>query len=241
MIRTLYTADTAMKYVYLEDDVRARAERFIEQFRAAGELRNSGYDPEHRVIINGLPGNGRTMLAKALAHECGLHVMTINCKMLVLGAESINGVLETTTEEPCAVIFEHYSVLRHQTGKTAAIALQTQELIRNILSFNLVIATCHMPLDRIRHFDVLLTTPNPRGDQMRKMVSRSLEYHSGWDKDSQAVQDLTDDIMKLEIPTFHQMRKFLMRMQRTKILHPEIRYVEIIDDMIEDDKKLNAV
>jgi transitional endoplasmic reticulum ATPase len=69
-----------------------------------------GIDPPRGILMHGPPGSGKTLIAKAVAHECGVHFISVNGPEIIQGGygESegeIRRIFTEAQQHPAAIIF----------------------------------------------------------------------------------------------------------------------------------------
>ena len=62
---------------------RESGHQLIEEHERADVLRASGYEPRHRVLLSGPPGNGKTSFAESIAEGLGLPFYVVRYDALI--------------------------------------------------------------------------------------------------------------------------------------------------------------
>jgi SpoVK/Ycf46/Vps4 family AAA+-type ATPase len=100
----------------LPDNVSARLVEFIQSVRAVEKLAAAGIRHPARILFYGPPGCGKTQVARLIAAELGLPLLTVRCDTLVsslLGQTSRNlrRVFEHAENRPCVLFLDEFDAL----------------------------------------------------------------------------------------------------------------------------------
>ncbi len=170
----------------------------VEEQHRSDLLHSYSLKARHRVLFVGEPGNGKTTLAEALAHELMYPFFVIRYETLIgsyLGETSnrIKSILEYARTQRCVLFFDEFETLGKERGDTretgeikrivSSLLLQTDALPDYVV---LVAASNHPELlDRAvwRRFQVRIDLPRPSHKQLCVLidsVARRCETNFGY-------------------------------------------------------------
>ena len=75
--------EVSMRDLVVVPGLRVQLEEVISEQRQRHALMDQGFDPVHRLLLEGPPGTGKTMTAAVLAHELDLPLLTIRLDALL--------------------------------------------------------------------------------------------------------------------------------------------------------------
>ena len=196
----------ALTSLILDGYVSEVVSEVIEEQQRADVLRAYGLQPRHTLMLSGPPGNGKTSVAEALAHELAYPLLTVRYDALVgtyLGEtnQRLRRLFDYVRSIPCVLFFDEFDAVGKERGDSqetgeikrlvASLLLQMDDLPSYVV---VVAATNHAELlDRAvwRRFEVRLELPAPTGTQILDYVSDSLRVDlDRLPKEAQAVHDL---------------------------------------------------
>jgi len=164
----------------LSHDVEQAITELVEEQQRKDILRSYGLEPRHRVLLSGPPGNGKTTLAEAIAHELMVPLFVVRYESVVgsfLGETSsrLKRLFDFVRTHQCVLFFDEFDTLgkergdTHETGEikrvVSSLLLQIDALPSHVV---VVTATNHAELlDRAvwRRFQLRLELPPPTMEQ----------------------------------------------------------------------------
>jgi SpoVK/Ycf46/Vps4 family AAA+-type ATPase len=134
--------------------VRENSRQIVEEHIRADVLRSHGYEPRHRVLLSGPPGNGKTSFAEAIAEALALPYFVVRYDALVgsyLGETNarLRALFEYVRTRPCVLFFDEFDAIGKERGDTH----ETGE-IKRVVSFLL------MQLDQLPSYVIVITATN---------------------------------------------------------------------------------
>lgn len=166
--------------LFLADDVVQACTELIEEQQRRDILRSYGLEPRHRVLLSGPPGNGKTTIAEAIAHELMVPLFVVRYEAVVgsfLGETSsrLKRLFDFSRTHQCVLFFDEFDTIgkergdTHETGEikrvVSSLLLQIDALPSHVV---VVTATNHAELlDRAvwRRFQLRLNFPRPTMEQ----------------------------------------------------------------------------
>lgn len=174
----------------LPSDVLKASIELIEEQQRRDLLRSYGLEPRHRVLLSGPPGNGKTSLAEAIAHELMVPLFVVRYEAVIgsfLGETStrLKRLFDFSRTHQCVLFFDEFDTLgkergdTHETGEikrvVSSLLLQIDALPSHVV---VVTATNHAELlDRAvwRRFQLRLSLPGPTLTQRTAWFERFQE------------------------------------------------------------------
>ena len=157
------------------------ATQLIEEQQRASLLRSHSFEPRHRVLLVGPPGNGKTSLAEAIAESLAVPLFIVRYEAMIgsfLGetAGRLKRVFDYARTTPCVLFFDEFDAVgkergdTHETGEIKRVVTSLLMQIDELPSYVVVIAaTNHAELlDRAvwRRFELRLSLPAPTEKQL---------------------------------------------------------------------------
>jgi ATP-dependent 26S proteasome regulatory subunit len=175
----------ALKDLYLEQEILTTVSEFVqEQFRS-DLLRSHGLEPRHRILLTGVPGNGKTSLAEAIANELMVPFYRVRYDGIItsyLGetASRLSKLLEFVSQEHCVLFFDEFDAIGKERGDTHETG-EIKRLVNSLLlqmdelpSYVVVIAATNHPelLDKAvwRRFQIKIELEKPSEKAIEKVV-----------------------------------------------------------------------
>ena len=162
------TARLQLSDLLLPLPVRESGRQLIEEHQRADVLRASGYEPRHRVLLSGPPGNGKTSFAESIAEGLGLPFYVVRYDALIgsyLGETNarLRKLFDYVRTTPSVLFFDEFDAIGKERGDTH----ETGE-IKRVVSFLL------MQLDQLPSYVIVVAATN-HGELLDRAVWRRFQ------------------------------------------------------------------
>lgn len=186
-----------MDQLLLTLPVSESGRQLIEEHARADVLRSHGYEPRHRVLLSGPPGNGKTSYAEAIAEALALPLFLVRYDALIgsyLGETNarLRRLFDYVRTRPCVLFFDEFDAIGKERGDTH----ETGE-IKRVVSFLL------MQLDQLPSYVIVMAATN-HAELLDRAVWRRFQMRLSFpEPDRKLVKTLLDRIISRwpEAPT----------------------------------------
>jgi SpoVK/Ycf46/Vps4 family AAA+-type ATPase len=208
--------------------VAESARQLIAEQARAEVLRANGYEPRHRVLLSGPPGNGKTSFAEAIAEALSLPLLVVRYDTLVgsyLGETNarLRGLFDYVRTRPCVLFFDEFDAVgkergdTHETGEIKRVVSFLLTQLDHMPSYNIVVAaTNHAELlDRAvwRRFQMRLEFPAPDSQQVSVFIDR---IFSTWPNSPKVTSEIVAS--RLGVASYAEALDFCQNARRRQIL-----------------------
>jgi SpoVK/Ycf46/Vps4 family AAA+-type ATPase len=157
-----------MDQLLLPLPARESGRQLIEEHARADVLRAHGYEPRHRVLLSGPPGNGKTSFAEGIAEALGLPFFVVRYDALIgsfLGETNtrLRRLFDYVRTQPSVLFFDEFDAIGKERGDTH----ETGE-IKRVVSFLL------MQLDQLPSYVIICAATN-HGELLDRAVWRRFQ------------------------------------------------------------------
>lgn len=167
--------------------VRENGRQLIQEHVRADVLRAHGYEPRHRILLSGPPGNGKTSYAEGIAEALSLPFFVVRYDALIgsyLGETNarLRKLFDYVRTVPSVLFFDEFDAIgkergdTHETGEIKRVVSFLLMQLDQMPSYVIVIAaTNHAELlDRAvwRRFQLRQAFPAPDSKQLESFVRR---------------------------------------------------------------------
>ncbi len=170
------------------EELAAQIGEILAEQRQRRVLAERGFDPVHRILLEGPPGTGKTMTAAVLAHELSLPLLTVRLdsvlsKFLGETGSKLRLLFDAVREQRAVYLFDEFDALgAERTGNDVG---EARRILNSFLVFLdqagsdsvVVAATNHRSiLDRalFRRFDMVIHYKLPSAAEGREVLRSRL-------------------------------------------------------------------
>ena len=217
--------------VVLSPEVKVQCEAIVQEHHRCDDLSAYGLKPRHRILLHGTPGNGKTLLAEALAYELQIPYLRIKYSSLVdsfLGAtaKNIDTILDYAKTAPCLLFLDEFDGIgmdRNDNKDVGEIRRITNQLLISLerlpSSCVFVGATNAMKLidpALKRRFDFVIEISAPNSDLILQCARKELDpaLTPGHD-----ILWLTDKIAEMQLPNLYEVVELCKQLRRDLVLN----------------------
>lgn len=177
--------------IVLPTDVLVECRRIVDEHAQADRLASFALEPRHLVLLHGPPGNGKTMLAQALARELELPFLCVRYGGLVashLGetGKNIDALLEYARSAPCLVFADEFDTLGAKRSNGGDGSSEMRRVVNQLLislerlpSSSVFVAATNMFDDMdaavVRRFDFVVHLDHPSFPMRLRCAANQLQ------------------------------------------------------------------
>ncbi len=176
--------------VILPDAVLAECRLIVGEHAQAARLAEFALKPRHRILLHGAPGNGKTLLAEALAKELSVPFLRVKYSGLIdshLGesAKNIDAMFDYAKTAPCVLFADEFDGIgmdrsdNKDVGEARRITNQLLITMERMPSHCVFVAATNAPtlMDKalLRRFDFVVEIPKPTADLVSRCARKELD------------------------------------------------------------------
>ena len=179
------TPERNLHSLILTQKTQNQIKEVIEEQHRSELLHSHNLSPRNRLLFAGPPGNGKTTLAEALAHELMYPLFVVRYENLVgsyLGETSgrLKHLMDYAKTQRCVLFFDEFETLgkergdTHETGEIKRVVSSLLLQIDSVPDYVVVVTASNHPelLDKAvwRRFQVRIKLPTPTQKQLSQLI-----------------------------------------------------------------------
>lgn len=218
--------------VILPNTLEKECREIIVEHHKRDDLAAYGLDPRHKVLLHGAPGNGKTMLAEAMAHEMGVPFLRIKYSGLIesyMGStgKNIESIMEYARTAPCVLFLDEFDGVgmdrnsaNNDVGEMRRITNQLLISLERLPSTCMFIAATNS-LNLVdaalkRRFDFVLEVPAPSKDLIERCAKKELSPTLTPGRD---ISNLSNQVASLPLNNLYEVVTLCRRVRRDFVLN----------------------
>lgn len=220
-----------LEKVLLAPDVEPDVKRIMDEHARRAELALFGLEPRHKVLLHGPPGNGKTLLAEAIAKEVDVPFLAVKYGGMVesyLGAtgKNLQEVFSYAAAGPCVLLMDEVDSVAsarnglQETGEVRRVTNQLLLMMDQLPSSCILVAASNerAMLDAafMRRFDFEVELKSPDLDLRRRCAVMELDkaLTPGFD-----VSHMAEEVAMVVTKSLHAVSSFCRGMRRDLVLN----------------------
>lgn len=217
--------------VILTPKVKMQCESIVQEHHRRDDLTAYGLEPRHRILLHGTTGNGKTMLAEALAYELQIPYLRIKYSSLVdsyLGAtaKNIDTILDYAKTAPCLLFLDEFDGVgmdRSDNKDVGEMRRITNQLLISLerLPSSCVFVGATNAMELIdpalkRRFDFVIEISAPNSDLILQCARKELNPTL---TPGHNLLSLTDKIAEMQLPNLYAVVELCKQLRRDLVLN----------------------
>ncbi|MCU7813777.1 MAG: ATP-binding protein [Candidatus Thiodiazotropha sp. (ex Rostrolucina anterorostrata)] len=232
------TPERSLSSLVLTDKINTQIKDVVEEQHRSELLHAHNLRARNRLLFAGPPGNGKTTLAEALAHELMYPLLVVRYETLVgsyLGetAGRLKHLFDFAKTQRCVLFFDEFETLgkergdSHETGEIKRVVSSLLLQIDDLPDYVVIVAASNHSelLDRAvwRRFQVRLELPLPTRSQLTSLiesVEKRCQINFGYASETLAKQ--------MKGLNFSEVEEFCLSVVRRAVLDQQTENAKII-------------
>ncbi|MBH1959937.1 MAG: ATP-binding protein [Flavobacteriia bacterium] len=176
--------------VILPPGIANKVEDYVNLYRHQNELIKNGLEISNSLLLYGIPGGGKTTIAKYISYKTGLPLITARFDAIVsslLGntSKNIRKIFEYADEKPCILFLDEFDAIakarddQYELGELKRVINSLLQNIDNFSKSNLLIAaTNHSELlDKAiwRRFNTIIEVGLPNQNEIQGLIEKFIQ------------------------------------------------------------------
>lgn len=198
----------------VSEEIRIRIERILTEFRQRERLRSYGMKNRSKILVEGVPGTGKTLTATILASELNVPLYTVQMDKLItkfMGETSakLRQIFEAIAESRAVFLFDEFDAigadrsLDNEVGEMRRVLNAFLQFLEHDDSDSIIIAATnnHKMLDQalFRRFDDVLHYGLPDEEQIERLFELKLGEFYNSRSVTKRVKELANGLSHAEI------------------------------------------
>lgn len=232
------TPEKSLNSLVLTDKINTQIKEVVEEQHRSELLHAHNLRARNRLLFAGPPGNGKTTLAEALAHELMYPLLVVRYETLVgsyLGetAGRLKHLFDFAKTQRCVLFFDEFETLgkergdSHETGEIKRVVSSLLLQIDDLPDYVVIVAASNHSelLDRAvwRRFQVRLELPLPTRAQLTSLIEsvrQRCQINFGYASETLAKQ--------MKGQNFAEMEEFCLSVVRRAVLDQQTENAKTI-------------
>jgi len=188
----LYMPENEIPQLIFDRHTENKINDFVNGVKHRKQLMSAGLEPQSTLLLYGLPGGGKTSVAKLIAHLTGLPLVIARFDAIVsslLGntAKNIRKIFEFADRKPCILFLDEFDAIakaRDDQYELGELKRVINSLLQNIDLFtknNVLIAATNHPelLDKAiwRRFNTVIEIGKPSENEIHNLLDLFVKQH----------------------------------------------------------------
>lgn len=174
----------------LPKEVVEICQSIIAEHSRKEELAKYQLAPRHKALVYGPPGNGKTMLAQAMAFELDVPFLTVKYSSLIAGhlgetGKQLQEVMDYAKNGPCVLFFDEFDAIAMERGHGQDVGEMRRITNQVLIALDRLPPSCmfiaatnaNRLLDKAVHrrFDLTLEIPKPSREIVLELAKKELD------------------------------------------------------------------
>jgi SpoVK/Ycf46/Vps4 family AAA+-type ATPase len=186
-IYDLYQSSVSLDDLMLSDENLSLVKQIVNEYNNRNYLRSRGVEPRHKLLLTGIPGNGKSSLAQAIGYELDLPIYFINYEHIFnakLGSslKALKKLFADLYNENCIIFFDEFDSIAKSRSEEQELG-EVKRLVNSLLtsfdrlSSNVFLIAASNFLGNIdkavyRRFQLKLNLDKPSNQNIEKYLQR---------------------------------------------------------------------